>query len=216
MKQVFNTGFERLGTVYHGPSEGQIREIPQLYRADMEFAYKFGGPYIQKFLKDFKPLRFEHISIDVKVHMLQPGWFPCIPGWHLDDFWRPNGGQPDLNTLHEHPSVHTMVVWGDAALPEFLEGPVELPQASELVTPGQNLYAAYNLAIEAAKLPRKAVQPGVKYKFTHLDFHRGVAATKPGWRCFVRITESDHREPKNEIRSQSQVYIPTSDLYKGW
>lgn len=210
---TFNTSVHRLGTIAVPPQE-DVRQMVPLYRADMDFARSFGGAALQPFLDQYKPIGLRYISIDVKVHMLKPGWFPCIPGWHLDDFWRPTGGQPVLNELDEHGSQHTMVVFGDSSLTEFLHGPVTLEAPPAGFT--GNVYGWYNEIIEAKKLPRFSVEEGVVHSFTHNDFHRGVAATKSGWRAFIRLTESDHREPKNEIRSQANVYIPHTDLTRGW
>src|ERR1043165_6671364 len=35
----------------------------------------------------------ENFAFDVKVHMLMPGQFPCIPNWHYDLVPRENGVQ---------------------------------------------------------------------------------------------------------------------------
>lgn len=53
---------------------------------------------------------------DVKVHMLMPGQFPCIPNWHFDNIPRVNGRQRhDLRRI-EFP----MYLWvSNEPLPEF-------------------------------------------------------------------------------------------------
>jgi hypothetical protein len=50
--------------------------------------------------------------------------------------------------------------------------------------------------------------------FGPLAFHRGVQATEPGWRPFIRLTESNHFPPANEIRVQTQVYL--TDPFYEW
>jgi hypothetical protein len=44
-------------------------------------------PEVQWILADLEPLDsilWDDYLIDVKVHMLMPGQFPCIPNWHRD------------------------------------------------------------------------------------------------------------------------------------
>lgn len=56
------------------------------YRADMGFAWKHGGPITQDFLGLLPQDWYDSpVTIDSRVHMLMPGWYPCIPGMHHDD-----------------------------------------------------------------------------------------------------------------------------------
>lgn len=53
-------------------------------------------------IKDSFPERVDDFVWDVKVHMLMPNQFPCIPNWHFDNIPRVNNKQdfdkvtPDL------------------------------------------------------------------------------------------------------------------------
>lgn len=196
-------------------SQDQIRQMPMLYRADMDFAEK-NCPALEEFLflaRAYYPNRggYKYESLDAKVTMLKPGWWPCIPGWHLDDFYRPNG-QPDIENLTYHSSIHLMALFGDASLTEFVDQKINLP----LPPQDEVVYGFYNREIERLK-PRTVIcQENTIYHFSAFDFHRGMPATKSGWRGFVRLTFSNERPPKNEIRSQVQVYVPHDELFKGW
>lgn len=192
-----------------------LRTLPQFFRATPEFVWRLGGPIYRKFLSAIQfSGEFKYISIDSRVHMLMPGWYPCIPGWHCDDFYRPNGQQPDL--VNVPPMVHYAMVLGSTAFTEFISKPIELP-SPDTFNSDRPLYAHYNEYIEQLKQFKLAtihVKSGEIIRFTGLDFHRGTAATNSSWRLFVRATESDIQEPYNELRTQTQVYMPSP--FEGW
>jgi hypothetical protein len=50
--------------------------------------------------------------------------------------------------------------------------------------------------------------------FNWQSFHRGMPATKNGWRMFIRASWNTNREFKNEIRQQTQIYLPAPEA--GW
>lgn len=56
---------------------------------------------------------------DVKVHMLMPGQYPCIPNWHYDNI-------PRLNNVQDFSKVRPdlpMYLWvSNAPLTEFRKG----------------------------------------------------------------------------------------------
>jgi hypothetical protein len=202
-------------TATRRPNQDEIRVLPQFYRADYDMVYRRGGLLLRQTLEAM-PLAgtFKHISIDSRTHMLMPRMYPCIPGWHCDDFFRPTGDQPDLvNVSALAPSVHHSVIFGNNSLTEFIVEPLELPDPSRLVNvEGQPVYGVYDRMIENLRPEKRWVQEGEIVTFGPLVFHRGVPATAPGWRYFLRVTESNHWEPRNEIRTQSQVYL-TEDFY---
>jgi hypothetical protein len=194
--------------------QDEIRTMPMLYRADAEFAVK-RIPALRGFIdsalaENYAPFKYE--SLDVKVAMLKKGWWPCIPGWHLDDFYRPSGGQPDIEHLPEHASTHFMALFGGCSLTEFLDGFQEFP----LPPRDGTVYGFYDKLIEDSHSPRITLQSETLYRFTSLDFHRGMPAKEYGWRAFVRLTVGNERPPKNEIRTQVQVYVPADKMFAGW
>lgn len=213
--QRFGGGLREFGGSLQTLTQDQIRTMPMLYRASLAFAVK-NCPLLTEFVDRVKSLwmpEHKYESLDVKVCMLKKGWWPCIPGWHLDDFYRPTGEQPDIRNLHKHSSTHYMTLFGDASLTQFIEGECEL----EFPPDGETVYGFYNKLIELwPKLPRITSKPNKLYKFTSMDFHRGMPATKDGWRAFVRLTLGNERPPKDEIRTQVQVYVPHDEMFKGW
>jgi hypothetical protein len=194
-----------------------------LYRASREFARSINNHVINEFLDAVPgaPIHLdtgsEYESLDIKVCMLKEGWWPCIPGWHADDFWRGQDGQPALGELREHPSSHYMVLHGDCSLTQFLASSFLPYPPKDLDSP---VYGFYNQMVDeivtACPDRLKTVESGKLYKFTESDFHRGMPATKDGWRAFFRLTHSRHRQPKDEIRQQVQVYVPHKQMFRGW
>ena len=129
------------GELIGDANQETIRQMIPIYRADMVFAYKHSNEPLRKFL-DGAPIRgLKHISVDVKLHMLKDGWFPGIPGWHLDDFYRPNKAQPEIAGIPNNLCYHHMVVFGDSSLTEVVAKPIELPLPPE----GEKVYRFYNI-----------------------------------------------------------------------
>ncbi len=58
--------------------------------------------------------------VDVKVHMLMPNQYPCIPGWHCDLVPRDENNQQDFNKVD---LMQNLWLWisGDP-LPQFKDG----------------------------------------------------------------------------------------------
>lgn len=55
-------------------------------------------PDIKQMVIDTFPERISDFIWDVKVHMLMPNQFPCIPNWHFDNIPRVNNKQ-DFNLV---------------------------------------------------------------------------------------------------------------------
>lgn len=216
------------------PDQSEIRHIPQFYRASADYAYRLGGPIVRRFI-DALPLSkdFKYLSIDSRVHMLMPGWMPCIGGWHCDDFYRPGqpgnvaaGGpvQPALERIKEDGkySMHHAFVIGETAPTEFIVSPFDMKVPETLE--GENLYSKFDKTIEddfkwsrevsTYGIETKLITPGQIVSFDCFAFHRGTVAKESGWRIFMRATESNHWAPQNEIRTQTQVYLES--FHAGW
>lgn len=194
-------------------SEEDIRLLPQFFRADINFVYKFGGSVYRDFLSKIEiDSAFKYYSIDSRSHMLMKKMYPCIPGWHCDDFYRPNGRQPDLKNIPK--MRHHAVVLGDCSLTEFITTSLNLIDPNNL-DQSIPLYGQYDdIVNHTSDLFFQVAESHQIVEFGPLDMHRGSAAAKNGWRHFIRITESDHWAPVNEIRHQTQVYL--TEPFYGW
>lgn len=199
-------------------SKEDISNEPMFYRADMDFAYTYGGPITKHFIACLPEDWYEsEVTIDSRVHMLMPGWYPCIPGMHHDDIPRTReDGQPN----YENPGYNAEHLIGlinaEIAPTEFAIGEIDL----EIPPIGQLIYREWHpkimQAIENKTMQSFKAQSGHMYQFDNYSFHQGTAAVSSGWRWFIRLSRNTARAEncKNEIRKQTQVYM--ENPMEGW
>ncbi len=207
--------------VPHGTfSQNDIKNEPMLFNCSLASAEWLGGPItgyaLSKLPKTWIGNRSECV-VDTRVHMLMPGWYPCIPGWHTDDVPRKGKyNQPDYVTP-EYKAEHVMMIVGGAATgckTEFACGDLSLPNRKT------RLYAKWNDLInqklEAGQLDIRTAEDYLWCWFDWQTLHRGVPATKAGWRYFIRVSKRTDRcrTVTNEVRKQVQVYLPIPE--EGW
>ena len=196
----------------------QIKNEPMFFSASYAYARTHGGRITNEFLDllepDYGHLLDDKLVIDSRVHMLMPGWYPCIPGWHHDDVPRTRRDKQPNYRNPAYQSKHFAVVVGDCSLTEFLFGRISL----DIPKLGHTIYKDWNnelnLMIKMGKLKPQPVVPGLPIYFDWQTFHRGMPATKSGWRMFIRASWDTDRPKLNEIRKQTQVYM--SELEAGW
>lgn len=198
-------------------SQEEIKNEPMLFSCDLKHTFNFGGPITNSFIAklDDKFLEAEDLIIDSRVHMLMPGFYPCIPSWHVDDGDRTTrgDGQPDHFSPTYKPE-HCMLICGDASLTEFALGKCTL----EEVPFGQVVYNVWGEKIQDfvnnGILKSVFAEPNRLIYFNGESWHQGKAAHKNGWRYFVRATINTKRKPVNELRRQTQVYLDVNNF--GW
>lgn len=162
-----------------------------------------------------------NVLFDSRSHMLMPGMFPCIPGWHTDEAPRPDhlGGQPNLE-CEEFQAQHMLAVVDTCtgSFTEFAPSPFTLDVRALEALAAETNRTVYKLAdAEVSKMGLNAarVGNGEVVEFDCFSWHRGMAAKRRGWRFFIRATKgSPNRVALNERRTQVQVYLP--DLTVGW
>lgn len=163
-----------------------------------------------------------------------PGWYPSIPGWHIDDFNRvdklgsPWHGQPALFDPWTT-GVQHMLACVEAedhptgSLTEFFTSPTYWSRVrfEDALRAGQNAYQHMHEVIEAAlerceSLRARVVtaEPNRLYFFGFDDIHRATPAKHAGFRMFIRASRFVRREHANQVRKQCNVYITSEG--KGW
>ncbi|WP_079211868.1 hypothetical protein [Brucella pituitosa] len=211
-----------------------IQQEPMLFGAEAKFADKQGGP-----LTDLALLALENIGVDrtdllvdTRSHMLKPGWFPAIPGWHCDEVPRGKDGQPDLSLIPEDPKDrpnHYLIVLdaGTCAMTHFyptsdrnLRGDGIIWEGMKLhkedANPQSTVWGHCDRLIRKWAFPCE-IEPtlsGHLYEFDQFDFHTATSAKLDGWRWFFRATTKSKRPVANEIRRQVQVYLGNEN--GGW
>lgn len=201
----------RIGQLLEPADQTTVKAEPMLHRADIRFAWAHGGPLTARFIR---ALPWEEVLIDSRVHMLMPGMWPCIPGWHHDDVPRSRkDGQPNYLTPEYH-AEHCMALWGDCSLTEFAVGEADF----ELPPIGQKIYKAWDPVVEAkceaGELKRVRAPECRQVFFDWQSWHRGMPTTKTGFRFFIRATRNSGLSTRNEVRQNANVYMPV--LTEGW
>jgi hypothetical protein len=212
----FTVGRERLPDF----DEKTVKDEPMFWSATPNFAMINGGPITQAFLTacalelPFGAITDKSCCFDSRVHMLMPGWFPCIPGWHHDDVPRSRpDGQPNYDTP-EFKSQHVLaLVNGDICPTEFAVGKTGMPDIP--LFSERPIYSHWHgiveRDIEEGILKRTPVPSNRLIRFNWQSFHQGTRAVKRGFRWFGRLTwdagYEQGRPHHNEIRRQTQVYL---------
>lgn len=207
----FASGFSR-GAPMPDFDQDAVKSEPMLFNCDAASARRLGGPITRAFLD---ALGFDPVVVDTRVHMLMPGWFPCIPGFHHDDVPRTRpDGQPDYDDP-PYRSKHAMaLINGEIAATEFAVGYCDMPA----VPLGETIYKVWHQEVErllaSGELQRQHAPSNRVVWFDDEAFHQGVRATGAGWRWFGRASWNTDRKPTNEVRRQVQVYL--ENPMEGW
>ncbi len=233
IKMTFNRNpIVTAGTIEQ-PSMDEVRNTPQLFNASLDDALKYGGDLTREAIGAMN-LRLDkrHVIVDTKVHMLMPGFYPAIPGWHTDAAPRgpesnplnsqgPNPPNLFLQEENSSPRFHLLVT-GEGARTDFIA-----ERDIDLLIPDEPDTSLYKRMTDYIKNCSYSFAPAEYPKFTYItiptctvwewnwwEVHTAVPATKNEWRFLIRVTETDYSEPesnlRNIIRTQSNVYVPES------
>lgn len=209
--KTFNSGFKLLntfGTIY---SQDCIKNEKMFFNCDLSFAYDKGGPITRGFLDALPSGWINNRTVfDSRVHMLMPGWYPAIPGYHHDDIPRNTpGGQPDYDSTEYH-SEHIMgLVNGKICPTNFIKGECNM----SAVDSGDLVYRKWDSEIrDMVKENKIKVYKAPSNRLIYFDCHAFHAAEKAiagGWRWFGRVSRNTARVNNitNEIRQQAQIYL---------
>lgn len=216
---VFNKGVVNpLGRVEF-PDELGIQKIKEeqermLYQSSTEFAFENGGEWTNECLE----ILYEELStgdwldlrIDTRVHMLKPGWYPCIPGWHGDFIKRDDNGDLVYRDGIDQ-RVRHFALCSHSPTTKFLrDRQIEMKKGG---------WGHVSRTIEdRGDLEPYNIPAGELVEFNSRELHKGTKCEEAGWRYFFRATlfppEDERRgETMDKIRWQTQVYAPEN---KGW
>lgn len=147
-------------------------------------------PEVKPMLDELIPhlqLPLEEYVVDVKVHMLMPGEYPCIPNWHRDFVPR----DTDLNKLPQNITGENMYLWvSNAPHTEWKGGnPIK-------INTGEYTWVQFT---------QRDVHRGVKSEeHTWRCFIRVIP------RKFIHPTTTN----VGQLRRHSQVYIDQPDKFR--
>lgn len=192
----------RLMTQLPVPTQEEVRtEGVEFCWTPLDEAIKVAGPVTRGVLQSMR----RHVSgtkrftyVDSKIQFFQRGDLPVDSMlWHVDGVTAVRGPRAQrlgFDILHdmrarlegEAPPRYMAYQSSYHCATEFLERPLTV-HIPELVPSFDYL----DLAVRATA-PRVTVQPaGSVVAFNGLSLHRAVPATAPGWRLWVRLTETD-------------------------
>lgn len=195
-----------------------IKSENMFFNSSLDYAYYNGGKTTKNFI-DALPQDWQNEStvLDSRLHMLMPGWYPAIPGWHHDDVPRnTESGQPDYINTKYHAEHILGMVNSEICPTEFLIGSISL----KLPNIGETIYRKWHEEIELIKDNGDyKVLSCPESQLVYFDsscFHRAVKANQSGWRWFCRVSKNTDRTKSitNEIRKQVQVYLEFPN--NGW
>lgn len=200
----FDTGF----------TQEQVKNEPMFFNSSIEHAFNAGGPITKAFLATFAigagiELSVDDFVFDSRVHMLMPGWFPCIPGYHHDDVPRGEDGQPDYGPNRAYRSNHCMgMVNGEICPTQFVKGSatLDIPEKDIIY---KHWHPEVEELIASGKMRSEDAESGRLLYFDCDTLHQGQRAVANGWRWFGRLSWNTERSKHvtNEFRNQVQVYL---------
>lgn len=216
--KIFNSQIILLNKFAFTQNNDQIKNEPMFFNCDLNFAYENGDEITRSFIKCLPEDWLENSVFDSRVHMLMPGWYPAIPGYHHDDVPRPEippgqhfitAGQPDYENPR-YKSEHIMgLVNADICPTQFALGECKMSD----IKPNELIYRKWDTEIKE-QLNQGIIKleniPDRQLVYFNCDtFHTGQKAVMNGWRWFGRVSRNTDRVNKitNEIRKQVQVYL---------
>jgi hypothetical protein len=215
--KVFNSEVRLVKPFESDWSNDVVKNEPMFFNASVKFAHDNGGPITKAFIEAL-PDGWNDAVVDSRVHMLMPGWYPAIPGYHHDDVPRPlipvgqhflTAGQPDYDTTSYY-SEHLLGLVNAHICPTaFALGKCTMPAIPD----GELIYRRWHNEVEKLiaedKLDLFTAPSGINIYFDWQTFHTGTKAIDHGWRWFIRLTRNSDRckSITNEIRRQVQVYL---------
>ncbi len=146
-----------------------------------------------------------HCVIDTRIHRLEVGHFPAVPGYHCDGWPRPDyHAQPDPSAVDARTRHWTGYVASDpsgCSGTEFIMDPLLL----RLDDQGRIWEQAHELALRESPKTH-TIGPGELWEFGPYTLHRARPAHTRGWRLWFRLSWL-HHEPENLTPIQDQCYL---------
>lgn len=215
----FHSAFRKVGDFAKDIPNDRIKNEPMFFNCDLKFAYDNGGSITKDFIRAL-PLyvKQQDVVFDSRVHMLMPGWWAGIPGYHHDDVPRPDipagkhfmtAGQPDYDNPRYRASHILGLVNASVAPTEFAVGSCTMPAVPD----GELIYRTWHpevlRLIDLGLMARVEAPDRTLVEFDCDTFHQCTPAVMSGWRWFGRVSWNTERTQKitNEIRRNAQVYL---------
>lgn len=206
-----------LGSPLKQYSQDVLKNELMFFNADAEFCLglSIGPTYDFLMALESHGVNLNSVIIDSRIHMLMPGWYPCIPGFHHDDVPRERSDkQPEYHNP-SYRSKHALVLFnGDICPTEFAIGGCEFTDPNNHDTIYKEWHKEVINNINNGNLQSVFAPSNQIVFFDDRTWHQGTKSTGNGWRLFIRASWDTKRTPTNEIRNQVQVYMDNPHM--GW
>lgn len=214
----FNSEIREIGQFAQTVSNDNIKNEPMFFNSDLHFAYSNGGAITKSFIDALPSDWRQDVVFDSRVHMLMPGWYPAIPGFHHDDVPRSDipigqhfitAGQPDYDTPRYYSQHILGLVNADICPTEFAVGECLLKRVPD----GELIYRQWDAEVKellkSGSLKHAVIKDRTLTMFDWQTLHSGQKTNAHGWRWFGRVSRNTERVNKitNEIRVNAQVYL---------
>ena len=197
---TFNSTPYTLGPSLRAPSEEDLPMVFFKY-APIDYVRENSNAYVNHVLNNM-PIQHKHrrVLVDVKLHDLNEGDVPCIPGWHCDSI---------VDPFHKsRPEVHHIFVTGAGCLTEFMKSLVELNIEKDDMFNSLRRQLKRKQGLETFHVDSCRIM-----SYSRFSFHRGVSAKKKEKRLLIRVTESDIIKPSIKKTTRLGLTWPTPADY---
>ena len=220
--------YKIVGQVEERFTTEQFADETMLFAADPNYAAQFGGPITKAVINYLDRLylrepaehqaysaKFPNPIIDTRVHMLMPGMYPAIPGWHLDHTPRnETNGQPvpEKANPNQKSIVVILATQPGVSRTEYVSAPYGLTFGYD----PERVWGTIDEYIERNRADIDIHMPA-ENQLILLNgqcLHRATPCQIRGWRYFLRLSwfPPEHKA-ENKIRRQVQVYTTAKT---GW
>jgi hypothetical protein len=222
-KLSFVPNFCEIGNIRPTYSIGELDKEVSIYSASPRYVLEHGGPIAKSFVENIPKAFLDeaanaglNVVLDVRLHRLNVGEFPSVPGWHCDgDVRMSYQAQPELDRPHGKHIICSVSSHPEGVSNfEFVNVPVEVEIDTE--HPFRGFYAQVHEHVESKHVSRVPSSDGIIYQMDSSTIHRPMPTKVRGWRLFARASmyHLGYLEGEGKISKQQQVYILSEG--NGW
>lgn len=202
------------------PGIATIEELDaetSVFAASPNFVRKNCGPIANRILDAVPDEYLERChalamlpNIDIRVHRLNVGESPAVPGWHCDGALRETYfSSPDIERIKVRDTVLATVSTDPSGVSNFdiVTEPFDMEVKGDKNDFG--VWKQVHDYVEHQKVPYEKSQDGRLYQISVQTVHRCCPALVRGWRLFFRMSmwHNDYLGDQGKIARQQQVYI---------
>lgn len=204
----FSPALAAVGAFEAAASIEEIASEPRLVGLSFDQALEQAGPLGTRILDAMCfPACPEGLFpiVDSRAHRLMPGMYPAIPGWHCDDWPRPDyHSQPDP-ALWDRRAAHYLGIIETVphvSLTQFVTSPLKVS-----FDPTEPLWKQVHKAVDASAVETSTQVAGQVLRMSGNTIHRASPCFNRGWRYWMRLSFMHHAPEKALTVGPEQTYV---------